>query len=84
VRKINIASTKHAITKIKITGAASPFLLDNAVVSCPTCWGFILRDALRFRPFKQPLTPMTTMHQCFTSRWRISSFASYVVEHCVS
>jgi len=76
VHKINIASAKHAITKIKITVAASPFLPDNAVVLCPTCWGFILRDALRFRPSTQPVTPMTTMHQCFTSRWRISSFAT--------
>jgi len=39
VHKINIASAKHAITKIKITGAALPFVLDSVFVACPTCRG---------------------------------------------
>ena len=43
MHKINIASAKHAITKIKITGAALPFVLDSVFVACPTCRGFILR-----------------------------------------
>ena len=43
MRKINIASAKNAITKIKITGAVLPFVLDSVFVACPTCRGFILR-----------------------------------------